>query len=239
MTAPDWGHQDTRITTDIYSVELMTYGDRARTARRIIQMTIKEIAEAVGKGESSVRRWVVKASATMADLSTKVADAQKSNVAAEFDLEETIAIIKSGLGVNASEMFRQNAASAPVSYQPHTDIDKLVALVETLVKTVTSMSYQQESHVIPSGNQLRIEAPKKTTRAELNQLVRKYATNVLAGDFSAAWRNLYSEILYRLSRNITLCAKNSRMSPIEYLEQENLLEPSCLIVVELLGEGNV
>ena len=31
-------------------------------------MTIKEIAEAVGKGESSVRRWVVKASATMADL---------------------------------------------------------------------------------------------------------------------------------------------------------------------------
>jgi len=91
----------------------------------------------------------------------------------------------------------------------------------------------------PKQQQLQLEAPKKTTRAELNQLVRRYATTVLGGDFSAAWRNLYSEILYRLSRNITLCAKNGRMSPIEYLEQENLLEPSCLIIVELLGEGSV
>ena len=211
----------------------MTYGHRARTAQRIKQMTIKEIAKAVGKDDRSVRRWAAKLSGNMSNIQDKLSNALKTKEPADFDFDETMAIIEKGMGKNAAYMFRQNAESRqPVS--GGIDYDKLAQVVAVAVATAISATRSPEK-----PQQLQLEAPKKTTRAELNQLVRKYATNVLAGDFSAAWRNLYSEILYRLSRNITLCAKNSRMSPIEYLEQENLLEPSCLIVVELLGEGNV
>ena len=154
-------------------------------------MTIKEIAEAVGKTDRAVRNWankVAEKDSSMSELisvstSTHPADFGKNETMAiiekgmgknaaymyrqnadsapmsyqphtDIDKNETMAIIEKGMGKNTAYMYRQNADSAPMSYQPHTDIDKLVALVETLVNTVTKMSYQSATNRQPIGNQL-------------------------------------------------------------------------------------
>lgn len=107
-------------------------------------MIIKEIANAVNKDETSIRRWIKKLSgispglsgispglsdtspglsdtssglsaktagisAKMGDISTKMAEAQTTKKAADFTIDETIEIIKAGLGKNAAELFRANA----------------------------------------------------------------------------------------------------------------------------------
>jgi len=116
-------------------------------------MTIKEIAEAVGKTDRAVRNWANKVAEKDSSMSELIS-VSTSTHPADFGKNETMAIIEKGMGKNAAYMYRQNADSAPMSYQPHTDIDKLVALVETLVNTVTKMSYQSATNRQPIGNQL-------------------------------------------------------------------------------------
>lgn len=72
-------------------------------------MTLKQIADLTDKGESTIRRWIDAASAKMAGLSAKMADAKESKKPARFTLDETIAIIKAGGNETLANMLRQNA----------------------------------------------------------------------------------------------------------------------------------
>jgi transposase len=59
-------------------------------------MTTKEIVEAVGKDERTVRRWVNRAADKMSGLSDKVSEAERTKKPADYTLEETLAIIEAG-----------------------------------------------------------------------------------------------------------------------------------------------
>lgn len=60
-------------------------------------MTTKQIAEAVGKDETTVRRWVKRASGKMPSASGKMSSAGHGK-SADFTLDETVAIIEEGMG---------------------------------------------------------------------------------------------------------------------------------------------
>lgn len=110
-------------------------------------MNTKEIAQAVAKDERSVRRWARKA----ADKVTAIADkmtASSSTHPADFDFEETIAIIEAGMGKNAAYMFRQNAfpkdkgspsPNGKVGYVTKMDIVEIIsAIMAQVVPMITS-----------------------------------------------------------------------------------------------------
>jgi hypothetical protein len=102
-------------------------------------MTIKEIAQAVGKDERTIQRWIEKVLHTQnVDVDRQNVDVDRQNVdvesirlkagsrdphhPADYTLNETLIIIEAGIGPEAAGVFRANAqqkapgtlASAPV-----------------------------------------------------------------------------------------------------------------------------
>ena len=200
-------------------------------------MTTKQIAEATGKGERTVRRWVEKVSAgedVMAVYMAAKLAASTSSHPADYNLEETLAIITFGMGQKAAEIYRINAEQTPakssnLDEQFKAAIVGISALVQGLNARVEKVEYQQHQRAA------LLPAPQKNARAELTQLVNKYAHHHKAGDFSAAWRELYREIYYRLHINVRVRAKNEGVSCVDIIDRDGLLESACAIVGELLG----
>lgn len=81
-------------------------------------MTIKEIAIAVGKPETTVRGWTRQASMKSVNVKTKLIDAKETKKPADFDLDETCLILDEGLGKNAADIFRENAIRHSVPATP-------------------------------------------------------------------------------------------------------------------------
>lgn len=71
-------------------------------------MTTKEIAEAVGKDERSVQRWVKSLADKMSSVSDKLSVSSPNNPA-RWSLDEVCSIIQIGLGDSAASLFRENA----------------------------------------------------------------------------------------------------------------------------------
>ena len=81
-------------------------------------MNTHEIAQTTGKDERSVRRWVRKASDKMSGLSVKMSDAERTKKPADYDFDETLAIIEAGMGKNAAAILQ---TYANVQGQPTTN----------------------------------------------------------------------------------------------------------------------
>ena len=72
-------------------------------------MTVKEIAQAVGKDPATVSRWIEKVSCKMQEVSCKVQEAKDTKKPADYTLDETIEIIREGMGDSAAGIFQANA----------------------------------------------------------------------------------------------------------------------------------
>jgi hypothetical protein len=84
-------------------------------------MTTKEIAQAVGKDERTVRRWI-EATDKMSEDTVKMSvinsirersGSKDSRHPADYTLEETLVIIEAGMGPDAAGIFRANASRSP------------------------------------------------------------------------------------------------------------------------------
>jgi len=183
-------------------------------------MTTKEIAEAVGKEERTIRRWVARIADKMPVVKDKMS-ASSPMKPADYDLEETCAIIEIGLGKNAASLFRENSRRSAPSSEDR--ISRLEGLVERLVLVLIPAA--------STGKQLAIPAAPLATRDELRRIVAK--AGQASGDFRGAWGTLYQEIYYRLHRNVRECAKNRGMDTLDYVEEEGLLPDAVAIAREV------
>lgn len=95
-------------------------------------MTTREIAKATGKEERTVRRWVKKVADKMSSVAVKMS-ASSPAYPADYDLEETIAIIEEGMGKNAASIYRENASRK-----------------QTPVSVLTDRDFQMISHIVSS-----------------------------------------------------------------------------------------
>jgi len=198
-----------------------------------LNMNVKEIAQAVGKPERTVHNWVQRVSAKMAQVGAKMAQASIDKKPADYDIDETIAIIEQGMGKNAAAIFRENAGNKPKEIDR---LDRLEKLVENLIilmsKTVPVRSY------IPPTKQIEsVSVPEMSSRNKLNQIVRFHCDNT-EEPHGMAWNRLYNAIYYRLGINVNVRSKNIGISAIEYLEQEELIEKAIVIAEELYGLNN-
>lgn len=81
-------------------------------------MTVKQIAEAVGKDPATVSRWVSVVSAKVQEVYCKVQEAKATSKPARYTLEEACQIIEGGMGKAAADVYRTNAVNAALSLQP-------------------------------------------------------------------------------------------------------------------------
>jgi hypothetical protein len=118
-------------------------------------MTTRQIAESLGKPEKTVRTWASKAAAKSAAMTAKLA-ASSSAHPADYDLDETLSIIETGMGKNAAAVWRENAGrQIPV----HTDdrigrLETLMAaqigMVEKLIGAVAEMPRMLSRVALPA-----------------------------------------------------------------------------------------
>lgn len=200
-------------------------------------MTVKDIAKAVGKPETTVRNWVRKTSAKSAQVQAKSAQAATEKKPAEYDFDETIAIIEAGLGKNAAAIFRMNA-EAPVANAIPTNISDLDTQFKLAIVTLTSMVGGLDSRM--SHIEKRIEeraallpAPQKSDRAAFNQLVRDYAVKMNL-NYNFVYGKIYSEMYYRLNVNVKTRAENVGVKPLDWIEANGYMTQALSIATEIL-----
>ena len=103
-------------------------------------MTTREIAKATGKEERTVRRWVNKVAVRMSAVAVKMSASSPAHPA-DYDLEETIAIIEEGMGKNAAAIYRENAAKSTIS-SVLTDRDfQMIAQIVSVAVSETMKAY--------------------------------------------------------------------------------------------------
>lgn len=194
-------------------------------------MTVKEIAEAVGKEERTIQRWVKKSAEIFTDNMAAISDkmsASSPSKPADYTLEETCTIIETGMGKNAADLYRMSAKA-----KPSTDdrINRLEAITEKLLLTMGNMMIAIQSNQGLNPLALPDNTPKLLPRDELRRIVNKAANE--SGDYPGTWKTLYTEIYYRLHINAQERAKNAKVSAIDILEGEGLLENAVLIAREI------
>jgi hypothetical protein len=110
-------------------------------------MTVKEIAQAVGKSERSVHVWIkvlsnkwkttsAEAAQVSADIaqvskqvSCKVQEAKDTSKPADYTMEETIEIIREGMGEAAAGVYQANATTKETGKLPNGSQLKEIRLI--------------------------------------------------------------------------------------------------------------
>jgi hypothetical protein len=187
-------------------------------------MTTKEIAEAVGKPERTVQRWAKTTGVKLASIGVKLASVAKSGKPADYDLDETCAIIEHGLGKNAARLFRENAkhALSPAQGSSLTarDMEVIGGIVASVMANLTARLGNIEN-VIDQRRAL-LPAPEVKPRDNISRIVRKYAHDN-GIEYGPAWGELYREYGYRTNSNPSVAARNRGMAIIDYIEAEGMV----------------
>lgn len=193
-------------------------------------MTTKEIAEAVGKDERSIQRWVKRLGDKVSSIGDKVSSSSPMRPA-DYTIDESVQIIEVGLGKNAASLFRENAGrSVPTVLEQMSDtrMDRLEAMMERLIGLVAVLvpPQVQARAALPAPNPL-------TLRAELNQVIRRGAKGDETG---MRWSKLYYEFYYRNRINIKVKAENCGMQKLDFAEKKGLLPELLSLAYTLFPE---
>jgi len=202
-------------------------------------MTTKEIAKATGKDITTVQRWVKKMDGKMQSVDGKMQSSTSTNPA-DFDLTETIAIIETGMGKNAADLYRMSAkeASTPAT---NTEVAQLGVMVANLclavgeqMKMLTAQQQQISAILAKPQERAMLPAPQLDPRAHIIKLVNEYTarTGIPHKD---AYTMLYREYGYRTHCNAILSANNRGMKIIDYIDSEGQIETLEAIACEVLG----
>ena len=203
-------------------------------------MNTREIAEVVGKDERSVQRWVKKLSDKMAAINDKMSSSSPMNPA-DYDFEETIAIIEAGMGKNAADIYRTNAAaSMPTAAKAGDSLtEKDIRLISSIVSmTVAETMKRLDERVAKietrvEERQALLPAPQMSRRDHINKLAREYSSRT-GGNFAEAYSMLYREFGYRTHSAPTIAAKNRGMAIIDYIEAEGQIDTLEAVAIDVL-----
>jgi len=182
-----------------------------------LRMTTKQMADAAGVSTDTVTRKIK-------ELFPQLVENRKKTVLNQGQALKVMSEIRK---VNFVQP--QNALELP---QTASDarLDRLEAITEKLLLTMGNMMLAMQSNQKPV-EQASLPAPKLSSRDELRMIVNKASKT--SGDYSGAWKTLYTEIYYRLHINATERAKNAKTTAIEILDAEGLLDSAVAIAKEI------
>lgn len=131
-------------------------------------MTVKQIAEYCGVDERTVRRWILKASDKRPGLLDKLSEAEKTKMAAEYDLDETMAAIEAGMGKVPADVYRTNAVNAEMAKRPE-KAEVSAAKISALIRA-TDKGYLTADQFRSMIGAPQVEPPKPATVSTLAAL---------------------------------------------------------------------
>jgi len=203
-------------------------------------MTTKEIAQAVGKTERSVQGWAKKTGEKISSVGEKISSAGHGK-AADFDLDETLAIIETGMGKNAADIYRMNAKEGHSEKPQSPEISHLGAMVANLAVMMDAtmkmmVTQQNQISAMLAGNHSTPErktlpAPQLDARSHIIKLANEYVSKT-GIEHRDAYTMLYREFGYRTHCNAILSAKNRGMKIIDYIDSEGQIETLEAIALE-------
>jgi len=195
-------------------------------------MTIKEMAKATGKDITTVQRWVKKMDGKMQSVDGKMQSSTSTNPA-DFDLTETIAIIETGMGKNAADLYRMSASGQPLQNDKvSTDrLDRLESLMDKMLVAMGNMMILQQTQAKPQ-ERVMLPAPQLDPRAHIIKMANEYTAKT-GVDHRDAYTMLYREYGYRTHCNAILSAKNRGMKIIDYIDSEGQIETLEAIACEV------
>lgn len=101
----------------------------------------------------------------------------------------------------------------------------------TRMEKVRERANRQMSMLPPATE----DAPEKSPRAALNEIVRAYA-KATGLTYPTVWGKLYKEINYRLGLNVDTRARNRGCSKIEILDRNGLLEKAYAVAQSVFSD---
>jgi len=190
-------------------------------------MNTKEIASAVNKTERSVQRWVKKAGDKMSSISDKMSSST-STKPSDFDLDETLLIIETGLGKNAAAVYASNAKDIQKPSESLLSQKEIEMITKIVAVTVSETMKQLDGRVNViekriEERQALLPAPDIAPRDRINMIMRQYASNNEKG-FQEVYNDLYRRFNYTHKCNVNIAAKNRGMPIIEYIEVEGMID---------------
>lgn len=182
-------------------------------------MTTKEIANAVGKDERTVQRWVKKLSDKMSSVSDKMS-VSSPTYPADYTEEETLLIIETGMGKNAAGIYRANLENSQgpqlkaVSGLSPVDVEVISQLISTTVALTIEKLDKRIQRVEQDHEEKKalLPPPGVSVKTQINNIVRDKAHSEGGSgkDFSHAWTHLYAEFRDRYHIDLKARARNRR-----------------------------
>jgi hypothetical protein len=177
-------------------------------------MTSKEIALAVGKPERTVQNWVKFLGAKLASVGAKLASSSPMKPA-DYDLEETIAIIEHGMGKNAAALYRESARQ-PATASLTVSEDIFIRLVDRITGRIVAAIEPLIQKHLPA----MLPAPEISVGDQIRRLVNiESARSGRPQD--QVWKDLYQDAYYRLHVNLRERAKNAKSKTVLEYAIEN------------------
>lgn len=171
----------------------------------------------------------------MQSIDDKMQSSTSTNPA-NFDLEETCAIIETGLGKNAADLYRMNARGMPAQQSSLTDRDlELISRLTTSIVSAVMANLDQRVTKIETQVEERkalLPPPSIDTKTAVSKIVREYVANNNVG-YQIAWGTLYREFGYRTHTNPSIAAKNRGMSVIDYIETEGQIDTLLAVAMDI------
>jgi predicted transcriptional regulator len=193
-------------------------------------MTIKEIAELTGKSTRSVRTWVKLTSEESSNVLEKSSNADKIKKPADFNLDETIQILKAGniseilidlLIKNANETTKSVTALQPIQNEQVAIQNEQVNKIESILSDFMSKLIEKIS------TQNLIESPKQTrkniTIQEVLGIVNKSEKSIMTaalminrdenGIYTKVHDAIRGKVLYFTFEEISIILTYLKVSP--------------------------
>lgn len=205
-------------------------------------MTTREIANTVGKDERSVRRWVNKAADKMSTLKDKMSLSSPTHPA-DYDLDETLAIIEAGLGKNAADVYRANATGQSSKADKMQDLMQMIpAMVAETIKQLGLTPQAQPLQITTQHTRTRLlsssdmAALRKQFIDGVHLLVQKQKPNPINADYRTMYNTIYYNIMVAQGTDIKAEAYKADMQPIDWAEANGYLQYCVNEVQNLLRD---
>jgi hypothetical protein len=175
-------------------------------------MTLKDIAEAAGCSDKTVRRWISE------NMPGKVEHGKVTRFTFSEASKVMEALPKRNMVSNSGQM----------STLPEDRLVRLEVLVEKLIGVVVALIPNQASSASPPRS---LAAPQIKPRDNVNKIVREFA-HKQGIEHSVAFGDLYREFGYRTNTDPRRSAKNRGMAIIDYIETEGMIDTLEAVAIE-------
>lgn len=209
-------------------------------------MTLEQISGLLGKSKRTVER-LAQSCDKMTQVGDKIAQAKQSKKPAEFNLEETLSIVRAGGNNLLADLLSQNAKNNEVSLgqpQPVAGQDMEDRIVKRTVQALLDLGIVRPANQIEAPKRLPLPGGKMpqtdtlfpvpmTEREELNNLVTA-KSHEWGFAREEILKRLYTEINYRKQTNIYHGRKiNNCKTVLDYLERKEWIGFAVGVLKEL------